>query len=51
MDRRCQVLSADGHLQDVIEIGVLHQLLTGRAGRIRSTRSSAPADIQVRSLK
>ncbi|HEP9117668.1 TPA: hypothetical protein VDV13_003513 [Pseudomonas aeruginosa] len=30
------------HLQGVIEVDVLHQLLTGRAGRIRSTRCSAP---------
>ncbi|HCF1785748.1 hypothetical protein JOY19_34845, partial [Pseudomonas aeruginosa] len=33
---------ADGHLQGVIEVDVLHQLLTGRAGRIRSTRCLAP---------
>ncbi|HBO2517857.1 hypothetical protein [Pseudomonas paraeruginosa] len=33
---------ADGHLQGVIEVDVPHQLLTGRAGRIRSTRCLAP---------
>ncbi|WP_191628448.1 hypothetical protein [Pseudomonas aeruginosa] len=35
-------VGADGHLQGVIEVDVLHQLLTGRAGRIRSTRCLAP---------
>ncbi|WP_144284267.1 hypothetical protein [Pseudomonas aeruginosa] len=33
---------AGGHPLDVIEVDVLHQLLAGRAGRIRGTRSSAP---------
>ncbi|HEC0596075.1 TPA: hypothetical protein R1R57_006342, partial [Pseudomonas aeruginosa] len=33
---------ADGHPLDVIEVDVLHQLLAGRAERIRGTRSSAP---------
>ncbi|EPS3015814.1 hypothetical protein [Pseudomonas aeruginosa] len=45
MDPQHQVLGAagaDGHLQGVIEVDVLHQLLTGRAGWIRSTRCSAP---------
>nr|QFX78160.1 hypothetical protein PNK5461_c0013 [Pseudomonas aeruginosa] len=37
-----QVHDVDGHLQGVIEVDVLHQLLIGRAGRIRSTRCSAP---------
>ncbi|WP_223718281.1 hypothetical protein, partial [Pseudomonas aeruginosa] len=36
-------VGADGHLQGVIEVDVLHQLLTGRAGRIRSTRCLAPS--------
>ncbi|MEQ6841570.1 hypothetical protein V4W63_09665 [Pseudomonas aeruginosa] len=35
-------VGADGHLQGVIEVDVLHQLLTGRAERILGTRSSAP---------
>ncbi|ENE2379276.1 hypothetical protein ABM452_005945 [Pseudomonas aeruginosa] len=45
MDPQHQVLGAagaDGHLQGVIEVDVLHQLLTGRAGWIRSIRCQAP---------
>ncbi|MBY9229109.1 hypothetical protein ISH54_30850, partial [Pseudomonas aeruginosa] len=41
---RHQVLGAagaDGHPLDVIEVDGLHQVLAGRAGRIRGTRSSA----------
>ncbi|EPF6860189.1 hypothetical protein ACSTQ1_006228 [Pseudomonas aeruginosa] len=37
-----EVLGAGGHPLYVIEVGRLRQLLAGRAGRIRSTRSSAP---------
>ncbi|MBY9629738.1 hypothetical protein ISH25_31135, partial [Pseudomonas aeruginosa] len=43
-DPRHQVLGAagaDGHPLDVIEVDGLHQVLAGRAGRIRGTRSSA----------